>query len=145
MSEYETLWQVFVSIRHFRINLGLKAGVVIALAQTYITVFIFFFFDPLTTRICAYILILPRICSCTLAVFQKFAHELTDLIEFLFSCFLYCRAFKNQLYLSDLFTSISLAQVLWSAASPPCSKIVNQIYDHVFKCLSGPLMCIACF
>ena len=33
-----------------------------------------FFRNPFTTRICAYFLILPRLCSCALVWLQKFVH-----------------------------------------------------------------------
>ena len=33
-----------------------------------------FFCYPFTTHICAYFLMLPRFCSCTLAFWQKFVH-----------------------------------------------------------------------
>ena len=36
-----------------------------------------FFPDPFTTRICAYILMLPKFCSCAVAFLQKFVHALS--------------------------------------------------------------------
>ena len=43
------------------------------------------FFDPFTSRVCAYILLLLRFCSCALAFLQKFVHVLWCTCKILFT------------------------------------------------------------